>query len=85
MHPLWTDYLAARLALSLGRDDLTVPIGETLRDVPIIPAERSHDKPENAPRPSRAAATATARTAICRIRMIGSAAAPRPGCGTRIA
>jgi hypothetical protein len=44
MHLLWNDYLAARLRLGPPRRDLIVPIGETLRDLPIIPAERSNGK-----------------------------------------
>ena len=80
MHRLWTDYLAARPALCPRQPDLRVPIGETLPDVPIIPPERSHDKPENTPWPSRAAAkTATARKG--NLPTIGNAASLRRGCG----
>jgi hypothetical protein len=50
MHPLWIDYLAASLPLCRLATDLIVPIGETLPDVPIIPAERSHKKPAMVPR-----------------------------------
>ncbi len=44
MHRLWNDYLASRPPLSGPAADLIVPIGETLPDVSIIPAERSHGK-----------------------------------------
>jgi len=44
MHRLWIDYLEAPRALCRRHSDLTVPIGETLPEVPIIPPERSHDK-----------------------------------------
>ena len=44
MHWLWIDYLAAHLSLCRRSSDLMVPIGVTLPDVPIIPAERSHGK-----------------------------------------
>jgi len=57
MHRLWTDYLAGRPALCPRRPDLTVPIGETLPDVPIIPAQRSHGKPGTQARRSLVAAS----------------------------
>jgi hypothetical protein len=80
MHRLWKDYLVGRSPLWWRSSDLIVPIGETLPDVPIIPPERSHDKPENTPWPSRAAAkTATARKG--NLPTIGNAASLRRGCG----
>jgi len=45
MHPLWSDYVAARQPLCPCPVELIVPIGETLPGVPIIPAQRSHGKP----------------------------------------
>jgi hypothetical protein len=44
MHPFWTDYFAAGVALCQQPRDLIVPIGETLPDLPIIPAECFHGK-----------------------------------------
>jgi hypothetical protein len=44
MHRLWKDYLVGRSPLWWRSSDLIVPIGETLPDVSIIPAERSHGK-----------------------------------------
>src|ERR1700722_12256923 len=82
MHRLWTDYLAGRPALCPRRPDLTVPIGETLPDVPIIPAERSHDKPENTPWPSQAATNS--HRAERRSAASGRSAAPRNGLRTFI-
>ena len=45
MHLLWIDYVAAGPPLHPCLAELVVPIGETLPDVPIIPAQRSHGKP----------------------------------------
>jgi hypothetical protein len=57
MHRLWIDYVAAPPPLCPRPAELIVPIGETLPDVPIIPAQRSHGKPGTQARRSLVAAS----------------------------
>src|SRR5580704_5052504 len=49
MHRLWIDSVAGRAPLLAPSAELTVPIGESLPAVPIIPPHRSHDKPRTTP------------------------------------
>jgi hypothetical protein len=72
MHRLWIDSVAASPLLYRRPAELLVPIGETLPDVPIIPAQRSHGKPGTQARRSLVAQVLWAEPRTSASAMIGS-------------
>jgi hypothetical protein len=72
MHPLWSNYVAARPPLGPCPVELIVPIGETLPGVPIIPAQRFHGKPGTRTRRSHVAENRGAEPPTSESTMIGS-------------